>query len=372
MKKISNILKNYRFSPLLSSLICILFGLLIGFIVLFFMSPIDSFYEFGVMITGGIIYSGIEGLTTILAKAAPLMMVGLCVLFAYKTGLFNIGVAGQYVMGSFGALIAVLYFKGNWVLGLFMAILFGAIWGAIPGLLKAFCGVSEVISGIMLNWIALFFTNYSFQTYLSASCVDPKVGYKTYSVTYYNLHGKLPDLGLKGVLGYNFTIAIFIAIIVCIVIYIILNKTTLGYQLKASGLNKDATRYAGIADKRNLVLTMAIAGGIAGLGAGLFYLADLESISVQLSSSLPGVPWNGIVVAFLSQLSPIGAIFASVFIAWISEGAKLMTQTIYPAEFGDLITGIIVYLSGLTAIIEHLLIAFKNRKKKTLKVEGEK
>ncbi|MCI5745800.1 MAG: ABC transporter permease [Erysipelotrichaceae bacterium] len=358
-------------TPFLSSLVCIFIGLLIGFIVLFCMSPLDSFYEFFVMMSGGIIYNGIEGFTTILAKAAPLMMTGLCVLFAYKTGLFNIGVAGQYVMGSFGALIAVLYFKGNWLFGLFMGILFGAIWGIIPGLLKAFCGVSEVISGIMLNWIALFFTNYSFQTYLSSSCVDPKVGYKTYSVTYYNPNGKIPDFGLKDVLGYNFTIAIFIAIIVSIVIHIVLNKTTLGYQLKASGLNKDATRYAGMSDKRNLVLTMAISGAIAGLGAGLYYLADLESISVQMSSSLPSVPWNGIVIAFLSQINPIGAIFSSVFISWISEGAKLMTQTIFPAEFGDLITGIIVYLSGLTAIIAHIFMKIKNRKKKKLIEKGE-
>lgn len=370
MNKKTNILNNKRFLSILSSLICILIGLVIGFIVLLCMSPADSFYEFGIMITGGVAYNGIEGITTILAKTAPLIMTGLCVLFAYKTGLFNIGVAGQYVMGSFGALIAVLYFKGNWVLGIFMAILFGAIWGTIPGLLKAFCGVSEVISGIMLNWIALFFSNYSFQTYLS-SCVDPKVGYKTYPVTYFNPNGRLPSLGLNDVLGYNFTIAIFIAIIVAILIYILLEKTTLGYQLKASGLNKDATRYAGIADKRNLIITMAIAGGLSGLGAGLFYLADLEQISVQLSSSLPGVPWNGIVIAFLSQLNPIGAIFASMFISWISEGAKLMTQTIFPAEFGDLITGIIVYLSGLTALIQHLILKFKKKKVDNLDMKGD-
>ena len=371
MNKIKQFLKGKKMLSIYSSFICIFIGLLIGLIVLFCMSPQDAFYEFSIMISGGLSYGGVSSFTKILANAAPLMMTGLCVLFAYKTGLFNIGVAGQYVMGSFGALIGVLAFKGNWVLGLFLGILFGTLWGIIPGLLKTFCGVSEVISGIMLNWISLFFTNYSFQTYLSG-CVDPKVGYKTYSVTYFNPNGKLPDLGLGQYLGSYFTIAIFIAIIVSILIFILLNKTTLGYQLKASGLNRDATRYAGMKDKRNVIITMAISGALAGLGASLYYLADLESIGVQLSSNLPSVPWNGIVIAFLSQLNPLGAIFASVFIAWISQGAKVMTQTIFPAEFGDLIIGIIVYLSGLTALIQHLIVKLIRKKKKSLQIEEEK
>ncbi|MDD7736383.1 MAG: ABC transporter permease [Bacilli bacterium] len=371
MNKIKEFIKSKKFLSIISSFVCIFIGLLIGFIVLFCMSPSDSFYEFSIMITGGLTYGGISSFSKILANAAPLMMTGLCVLFAYKTGLFNIGVAGQYVMGSFGALIGVLAFKGNWLLGLLLGVLFGALWGAIPGLLKTFCGVSEVISGIMLNWISLFFTNYSFQTYLS-SCVDPKVGYKTYSVTYFNANGKLPDLGLSKYLGPYFSISIFIAILVAILIFVILNKTTLGYQLKASGLNKDATRYAGMADKRNVIITMVISGALAGLGASLYYLADLESISVQLSSNLPSVPWNGIVIAFLSQLNPLGAIFASIFIAWISQGAKVMTQTIFPAEFGDLIIGIIVYLSGLTALIQQIILKFKHKKKKSLEVKEDK
>ena len=212
----------------------------------------------------------------------------------------------------------------------------------------------------MLNWISLYFVNHSFQTYLKKS-ISIQQGSKTYEITG---KYKLPDLGLSDVFGNNFTIAIFIAIAVVLIIYVILEKTTLGYQIKASGLNNHATRYAGMNDKANLIITMAIAGALAGLGGALFYLAGLEQWSAQLSTSLPGVPWNGIVVAFIAQLSPIAAIFVSIFISFISQGSVAMSQSIFPAEFGDLITGIIVYLSGLTSIIMMLIIKKKNKKKK--------
>ncbi len=358
MKKFN--FKNFNIKKLngiFSSLICIAIGLIIGLIILICMSPQDAFIEFGTLICGGINYFGIEGLFDILAKAAPLICCGLSVLFAYKTGLFNIGVAGQYVMGAFASLMFALQFNANWFVCLLMAAIFGAIWACIPGLLKAFCHVNEVISGIMCNWIGLFFMNYSFQTYLK-STVDITQGSKTKLITGSSL---LLDFGLRDVLGNNFSIAIIVAIIMVVIIYIILNKTTLGYQLKASGLNKDATRYAGMNDKRNLIITMAIAGALAGLGAGLYYLAGIEQWSVQNSSSLPSMPWNGIVVAFIAQLNPIGVIFASLFTSLLFQGGMSMTQTIFPAEVGDLITGIIVYLSGLVAVIKILLIKFENK-----------
>lgn len=350
-----------------SSLICIGIGLVVGLIALFVTSPGDAFFEFGVMITGGIGQLGGDALMMILSEAAPLMLAGLAVLFAYKTGLFNIGAAGQYVMGSFGALIVAIHFKGHWTVAIIAAIIFGAIWGIIPALLKAFCSVSEVISGIMLNWIALLFTNYSYQTYLK-DMVNVSLGSKTYNISQFNPKGKLPLLGSVAKLGNSstFTIGIIIAIVVAIIIYVILNKTTLGYQLKASGLNKNATRYAGMNDRKNLIVTMAISGALAGLGAAVYYLSGLSEIVVQDSSALPAVPWNGIVVAFVSQLSPIGAIFVSLFISLISVGSSLMTQSIFPAEFGTLVTAIIVYLSGLTALIKILITKKKKKKKEKL------
>ncbi len=341
-----NLLKSQGAFKTYSSIICILISLIIGLIFLISMDPANAFPEFGNMITGGLSFGGVN-FFAIMAKTAPLLCAGLSIVFANKTGMFNIGVAGQYTIGILGSLMFAIQFKCPWYVCVLMAMVFGAVWAAIPGLLKAFCNVSEVISGIMLNWIALFFTNYSFQTYLKG-CVDITQGSKTYDLMMVNPSARLPDFGLSNATGGYFTISIFIALIAAILVWFIMSKTTLGFQLKASGLNKDATKYAGIKEKRNIIISMAISGALAALGASLYYLAGLEEWSVQASTSLPQVPWNGIVVAFVGQLSPIGTIFASIFTTLISHGSRFMLQTSFPAEIGDFITGLIVYLSGLT------------------------
>ena len=198
---------------------------------------------------------------------------------------------------------------------------------------------------------------------------------KTYRIASFNPSAKLPDLGLSSTLGSYFTISIFIAILLAVICWFILSKTTLGYQLKASGYNKDATKYAGMKEKRNIVISMAISGALAAIGAALYYLADLEQWQAQLSNSLPALPWNGIVVAFLAQINPIGVIFASLFTAWISHGAGFMTQIIFPNEISNLITGIIVYFSGLTIfairIFKNIQNKRSNKKHKKLLEEGK-
>lgn len=344
-----------------SSLLCIFVSLIIGLIFLLTMDAANAFSEFINMLTGGLQY-GSSNFFAILAKTAPLLCCGLSIVFANKTGMFNIGVAGQYTIGILGSLMFALQFNCPWYVCILMAIVFGAIWASIPGLLKAFCNVNEVISGIMLNWIALFFTNYSFQTYLNG-CVDISKGSKTFALAMKNPSALIPDFGLGSSTGGYFTISIFIAILAAILVWFIMSHTTLGFQLKASGLNKHATKYAGIKEKRNIIISMAISGALAALGASLFYLAGLEEWSVQASSALPQVPWNGIVVAFVGQLSPIGTIFASVFTTLISHGARFMLQTSFPAEIGDFITGLIVYLSGLTNLAVILVNKYLRNKK---------
>ena len=122
-------------------------------------------------------------------------------------------------------------------------------------------------------------------------------------------------------------------------------------------------------EKRNIVISMAISGALAAVGAALYYLADLEQWQAQLSNSLPALPWNGIVVAFLAQINPIGVIFASLFTAWISHGAGFMTQIIFPNEISSLITGIIVYFSGLTIFVIRI---FKNIRQKRFNKKQKK
>lgn len=351
---------------LYSSLGCIIISMIIGLIILIAIDPMNAFPEFLNLIAGGMTF-GSTSFFAILANAAPLLCCGLSIVFANKTGMFNIGVAGQYVIGIFGTFLFALQFDCPWFVCLLMAMVFGAIWGMIPGLLKAYFNVSEVLSGIMLNWIALFFTNYSFQTYLS-SCVNIRDGSKTFRLAEANPSALLPDWSLRSSTGGYFSISIIIAIIAALIIAFIIRKTTLGYQLKASGLNKDATRYAGIKDKRNIIISLAISGALAGLGASLYYLADLEQYSVQASSSLPQLPWNGIIVGFLGQLSPLGTIFATLFTSLITQGSRFMLQQSFPAEIADIISGIIVYGSGLTTFLIYIANKywFKNKNKMSL------
>lgn len=340
-------------NKLYASLMCVAAGLIIGFIVMLCLSPSIAGTDFLMLITGGLVYYGSEGFGNILATLAPLLCCGVAIIFAYKTGIFNIGAAGQYTLGAFAALIFAIQFKCHWTVCLLMAFVFGAIWGIIPALLKVFCHVNEVISGIMLNWIGLFFVNYSMQTYL-CGIVDSSNSFQTYQFwdstsPKYNPIGKLPNMGATS-LGDCFSIAFIVAIAVAIIAYIVMEKTTFGYQLKASGFNKDATKYAGMNAKKNVLLTMAISGGIAGLGAGLYYLSGIECWSATLSSALPQVPWNGIIIAFIAQMNPIGAIFGAGFLSLLSMGATATSQSVFPKEIADLITALIVYLSGLTAV----------------------
>ena len=352
-------------NKLYSSLICVVIGLLVGFIIMLCLKPDIAGTDFLMMITGGIKYYGAEGVGNILGNLAPLLCAGVAVIFAYKTGIFNIGAAGQYTLGAFGALIFALQFHCHWTVCLLFAFIFGAIWGLIPALLKVFCKVNEVISGIMLNWIGLFFVNYSLQTYLSG-IVDSSNSFQTYSIASKSPTSALPTMGASGVMGDCFSIAFIIAIVVAIIAFILMERTTFGYQLKASGYNQHAVKYAGMNAKKNILLTMAISGGIAGLGAGLYYLSGIESWSATLSSSLPQVPWNGIIIAFIAQMNPIGAIFASGFLALLSCGATATSQNYFPKETADLITAIIVYLTGLTAVISRFIpwISTKIKQKK--------
>ena len=352
-----------------SSLACVAVGLIIGLIIMICLSPKDAFYDFGMMITGGMKYYELAGFGNILATMAPLLCCGVGIIFAYKTGIFNIGAAGQYVLGSFGAIVFALQFKQHWTVCILMAMLFGALWATIPALLKVFCNVNEVISGIMLNWIGLFFVNFSYQTYLSG-IVDPADSFKTKIIASVSPSSALPNFGANTeVIGKTFSCAFLIAIIVAVVAFILMEKTTFGYQLKASGYNRHATKYAGINAKKNAIITMAISGAVIGLGAALYYLAGVEEWSSQVSTVLPQVPWNGIIIAFIAQLNPIGAIFASGFLSVISVGSTATSQSVFPKEISDLITAVIVYLSGLTAITLRFIPWIKSKFKK--KKEGE-
>ena len=259
-----------------------------------------------------------------LFRATPVIMTGLSVAVAFKTGLFNIGAPGQYLMGTLVTLVIALGIPSSavpawliWVLAFSGGMLAGALWGAIPGILKAFLNINEVLACIMTNWVAANLVTWLFDISNFKNVAEgTKTGY-IYKTTFNGVAtGKMgldkifPDSQVNG--------GILIAIVIAVIVYIIMSKTTLGYQLKACGSNRHAARYAGINDKRNIVLSMAIAGALAAGGAALYWLSGNTEFFWSTSQSLPATGFNGIPVALLAVNNPIGVVFAvSLWQCWI-------------------------------------------------------
>ena len=361
---------------LLSAFVCIIVGLIIGFLVLMLLSytalaagdapftlgdVISQAYNSGFkqLLLGGF-YLKPRGVRNEIALAAPLIMTGLSVGFAFKTGLFNIGAAGQYALGAFGGLLFSLIFKLPWYVCLLGAALFGALWGTIPGLFKAYLNINEVITSIMFNWIGLYAVNTL--TYMGGN--SPMYNLKTtktWPIAAQSPQSVIPDLGTT-YFKKPATIAIFLAVAVAIVLYIILNKTTFGYELKACGLSKTSAKYAGINEKRNIILSMTISGALAGFGAGLYYLSGVAEWQPLVSTVLPGMGFDGISVALLASSNPLGIVFSALFISHISTGGGMMNANLFPPEIADVISGVIIYLCAFMMLFRNSLAKLFSRK----------
>ena len=351
--KKESLLRKSWLQTLLASLICILLGLLVGYIALLIINPAGATEAIVSVIKNFWAYSKPEkqlknfGVT--LVTTAPLLMCSLSVLFAYKVGLFNIGAAGQFVAGAGACLYCALALKLPWFVCMLAAMVAGAVLGAVSGALKAHRNVNEVISCIMLNWISLYVVN----TVLAK--VKNPTGKDTYTIASQNVSALLPTLGLNKVFNQkNVTLAIPLAIIMCLIIWVLLNKTVLGYELRATGLNKNAAKYCGMKDRFNIVLTMAIAGALAGMGAALLYLSDIEQWAVT-QASVPAMGFNGIAAAFLGGLNPIGVIFSSYFIQHITRGGANVNMNMYCAQISDLIASVIIYMCSFVLFMRQFM-----------------
>lgn len=354
MKQSKNILKNPGVQSLLTSLLCILLGLFIGYLVLLLINPTGAWGAITNVMKNFLTYSSAKAqlkyLGNTLVRTAPLLMCSLSVLFVYKVGLFNIGAAGQYVAGACACLYAALYLHWHWLPCMLLAIAAGALLGVISGLLKSSFNVSEVISGIMLNWIALYITN------MLLTNVKEATSPYTYQLKAEGPQSILPQISLSKLLSGNqyVTIAIPIAIVCAVVIWVVLSKTLFGYELKATGNNPSAAKYCGMAEKRNIILTLAIGGALAGLGASLLYQTGYEQWQCTYSS-VPSMGFNGIAAAFLGGLSPIGSIFASFFIQHITAGGAYVDKSLYCSQISDLISAIIIYLCSFVLFFKTVL-----------------
>ena len=374
MKK--NLLKNSTVQTLVASLLCIVLGLFLGYLVLLLINPDGAGDAILTVIKNFWTYnrkaSQIKYLGNTLVKTAPLLMCALSILFSYKVGLFNIGAPGQYLMGTLVSLCIALGIPSSsvapwliWILAFLGGVAAGALWGAIPGALKAFLNINEVLASIMTNWLAANLVTWMFDISNFKNLVEnTKSGY-IYKTTYNDV--ATAKLGLDKLFpNSQVNAGILVAILFAIGMYILMNKTTLGYELKACGMNRHSARYAGIRDKRNIVLSMAIAGGLAGGGAALYYLSGNTEFYWSTYQSLPAVGFNGIPVALLALNNPIAVIFAGIFMAMLKiVGQQLTNLTAYNEYITDVIIAVIVYLSAFSLVIRMML---SGRKKKKIAV----
>ena len=365
----------------LASLICIVGGILVGFIVLLLLAlftpeiPTSDAFNGLKIILGGPFASG-KGqdimfmIGEMLFESAPLLMTGLSVAIAFKTGLFNIGAPGQYLMGTMTSIIVALSVKSTgargflvWLLALLAGTLAGVIWGCIPGLFKALLGVNEVIVCIMTNWISANIVSWVFKQ--NGQFINTEGGKAAYTLKTMTNNVATPKFGLDKVfVGSNVDIGIFIAILVAAALYIVMNKTTFGYELKACGSNREGARYAGMSAKRNIIFSMAIAGGLAALGASLYYLNGNIEFAWDTYSRLPDNGFNGIPVALLASNNPLGVIASSIFLRYINKGGfNLAGYTHYNEYVCNLIIAVIIYFAGFSKLIQQFLAG----KKKTVK-----
>lgn len=342
-------------SSVLAAILCILIGLAVGLIALFIINPEHAWDQGFMRIIQGGFYDFPYGVGRTLTNSAPLIMTGLSVAFAFKTGLFNIGAAGQYTLGAFGALYCALILHLPWYLCLLASALFGAVWGAIPGIFKAYLNINEVITSIMFNWIGLYMVNEIVYARGTGAMYDVK-STRTWKLVDTSPESVIPSAGMSELFHTpSTTIAIFLAIAAAVLIWVILEKTTFGYELKAVGLNKNAARYAGINEKKNIILSMTIAGALAGFGAGLLYLSSGAEWNPLNTTTLPAMGFNGIATALLAASHPIGTIFSSVFISHITVGGSFLPTRYFPPEIADLISGIIIYLCAFAMLFRGVI-----------------
>lgn len=335
-------------SPI-SSVGAIIIGLLIGFIVMVISNPSKSMEGLGYILGGAL--SSSKDMGNVFYYATPIIMTGLSVAFAFRTSLFNIGASGQFIMGAFGAVYVGVNGTAlgsfQWVVALLAAMILGALWAVIPGVLQAYRNVNVVISCIMTNYIGMYLVNMMIKATVLDKYTNRSLGVaSTANIPKLGLDKLFPDSFING--------GIIIAILVAILIYILLNKTTFGYELKACGFNRYASRYAGVNEKKCIVLSMVISGALAGIGGGLLYLAGTGKY-ISLEDVLAPEGFTGISVALLGMSHPIGTLFAGLFIGYLIVGGTYMQLAKFVPEIIDIITAVIIYFAAFALILRNIL-----------------
>ena len=369
MERLIRILKK----PITAILLSVVFGFIVGAIVLA-ITGYNPIQAFGALFNG--IFSKPKYVANTLIKSTPIILTGLSVAFAFKTGLFNIGAEGQYVVGTIAA--AVVGYKLNLPAPLqitavvIAGVAAAALWGGIVGYLKGRFGIHEVITSIMLNWIALYLNNFVI-TLPSLKKPNAEATYEvqlsSYTTVLHNWktsdsgaawlkeHPILQDILLKTNLNYGIIIAIIIVILVTLFLY----RTTKGFELRAVGFNKDAAEFSGIDVKKNIIMSMVIAGAIAGL-AGALQITGSDPHRISTLAAFENYGFNGLSVALIANSSPVGCIFAGLlFGALLYGGSSIQSDVGAPSEIINIMIGTIVFFVALATIFPVIADKLKRR-----------
>ena len=343
----------------LSSIFAILIGLLVGFVVLFICNPSQAVPGFFTIITGSFTH-GAKGVGQIFYYATPIILTGLSVGFAFNTGLFNIGASGQFMVGGLGAVVIGILAKDlgsmHWIVALLGGMALGMLWGSVPGLLKAYFNVNEVIASIMMNYIGMYATNWivkSTPALFNALRNESKNVAATANIPKMGLDKLFPGSSLNG--------GFIIAVIAIVVIWVILYKTNLGFELKACGHNRFAAKYAGINEKKNIMLAMVIAGALSGL-AGAIVMLSGTGAHIKIVDVVAGEGFTGISVALLGLSHPFGILASAIFIAYLTAGGFYLQLFEFSTEIIDIIVAVIIYFSAFSLIVKILINKFKQKK----------
>lgn len=345
-------------------------GLLLALVILFVCDAKNAWPGFLTLITGGIREGGIKAIGDILYQATPIMMCGVGIAIAFMSSVFNIGGGGQFLIGSFVAIYTAIkwdFLPGplRWIVPLIAATLSGALWALIPGILKAYRNVNSIISTIMMNYLARYLVN----SLIKASIYNVTTG-QSKSIP---AAAVMPSVGLDKIFpGSGANIGIFIAIGVCVLMYIILNKTTFGYELRACGLNQYACKYAGIKEKRTIIVSLMLSGALVALGGALLYLSGTGR-NIRVYDTQPTEGFTGISIAILANSSPLGVILSSLFIAFLTIGGQYIQSYGFVKDIVNIVTSAVIYLSAFALLLR---VAFdtlsRKRQAKRSQSESEK
>lgn len=334
-----------------ASMVGIMLGLLFGFLVLIVANPRFAIPGFIRMLVSPLT-NGRTNIGAVLYYSTTYIFSALSVALAGKCGMFNIGVGGQFIIGSYMACLVGVRITGIPPIilvpfAILCAFAAGAVWGGIMGLLKSVFNISDVVVSILLNYIGLYLVNM-----LIRSTIYDSYGNRTLQV---KPEALIPRIGFDKLFpNTGVDMGIIIAILTALIIYFILNKTTFGYEIKFCGYNPDAAAYAGINARRNGVITMAIAGALPAVAGAFWHLSSAGNY-ITVVDTIPSAPMNGMSAALLAMGNPLGVIFTSLFVAYITVGGFNLQAFGYVPEIVSIVTGAIIYCSAFVMVIRGMI-----------------